>query len=91
MVNIHPALLPRHGGKGMYGRHVHEAVVAQGDRETGITIHYVDENYDEGQIIFQARCAVLPSDTPDDVAARVHALEYRHFPTVIEQAFGVGR
>jgi phosphoribosylglycinamide formyltransferase-1 len=87
IINIHPALLPRFGGRGMYGRHVHEAVVAQGETETGITIHYVNENYDEGQIIFQARCEVLRSDSPDDVAARVHELEYRYFPEIIEQAF----
>jgi phosphoribosylglycinamide formyltransferase-1 len=88
IINIHPALLPRFGGKGMYGHHVHEAVVSQGERETGITIHLVNENYDEGQILFQARCPVLPSDTPDEVAARVHALEYKHFPEIIEQVFG---
>ena len=84
IINIHPALLPKHGGKGMYGMRVHEAVVAAGDKESGITIHYVNENYDEGQIIFQASCPVLPSDTPEDVAAKVHALEYKHYPQVIE-------
>jgi len=84
IVNIHPALLPRHGGKGMYGDKVHEAVLAQGDTESGITIHYVNEHYDEGQIVFQASCPVLPGDTADDVANRVHALEYAHFPRVIE-------
>jgi phosphoribosylglycinamide formyltransferase-1 len=84
IVNIHPALLPRHGGKGMYGMRVHEAVVAAGDTESGITIHYVNENYDEGQIIFQARCPVSPSDTPEDVADKVHALEYRYYPEVVE-------
>ena len=83
IVNIHPALLPEYGGKGMYGMRVHEAVVAAGDKESGITIHYVNEHYDEGQIIFQARCPVLPSDTPGDVAAKVHALEYRYYPQVI--------
>ena len=85
IINIHPALLPKFGGKGMYGSHVHEAVVASGEKESGITIHYVNENYDEGRIIFQARCPVLPTDTPDDVAAKVHALEYKFFPTVIEK------
>ena len=84
IINIHPALLPKHGGQGMYGMRVHEAVVAAGDRESGITIHYINENYDEGQIIFQARCPVLPSDTPEDVAAKVHVLEYKHYPQVIE-------
>ena len=85
IINIHPALLPKYGGKGMYGSHVHEAVVANRESETGITIHYVNENYDEGKLIFQARCDVLPTDTPDDVANKVHALEYRHFPEVIEK------
>jgi len=83
IINIHPALLPKFGGKGMYGSRVHEAVVASGEKETGITIHYVNENYDEGKIIFQAKCPVLPTDSPDDVAAKVHALEYKHFPRVI--------
>ena len=85
IINIHPALLPKHGGKGMYGMRVHEAVVAADESESGITIHYINENYDEGQIIFQARCPVLPSDTPEDVAAKVHALEYKHYPQVIEE------
>ncbi|MDR3339098.1 MAG: phosphoribosylglycinamide formyltransferase [Candidatus Symbiothrix sp.] len=83
IINIHPALLPKFGGKGMYGSHVHEAVVAAKETNTGITIHYVNENYDEGQIIFQAKCAVLPTDSPDDVATKVHALEYEYFPKVI--------
>lgn len=84
IINIHPALLPKHGGKGMYGMHVHEAVVAAGDKESGITIHYINENYDEGDIIFQATCPVSPTDTPDEVATKVHALEYAHYPHVIE-------
>ena len=84
IINIHPALLPKYGGKGMYGMHVHEAVVAAGERETGITIHYIDEHYDEGTVIFQATCPVLPSDTPEEVAAKVHALEYAHYPKIIE-------
>jgi len=83
IINIHPALLPKFGGKGMYGSHVHEAVVASGEKESGITIHFANENYDEGRIIFQARCPVLPTDSPDDVASKVHALEYEHFPRVI--------
>ncbi|MEG1543160.1 MAG: phosphoribosylglycinamide formyltransferase [Tannerellaceae bacterium] len=83
IINIHPALLPKHGGKGMFGMHVHEAVVADGDSQSGITIHYVNENYDEGNIIFQATCPVLPSDTPEEVATKVHALEYAHYPRVI--------
>jgi len=85
IINIHPALLPKFGGKGMYGSHVHEALVAAGEKESGITIHYVNENYDEGQIIFQARCPVLPTDSPDDVATKVHALEYEHFPRIIKE------
>ncbi|HKM92432.1 MAG TPA: phosphoribosylglycinamide formyltransferase [Prolixibacteraceae bacterium] len=85
VVNIHPALLPNYGGKGMYGSKVHEAVVENGEKESGITIHYVNEHYDEGNIIFQAKCEVLPNDTPDDVAAKVHQLEYDNFPKVIDQ------
>ena len=85
IVNIHPALLPKHGGKGMYGSHVHESVVAAGDTESGITIHLIDGNYDKGTTFFQATCHVLPTDTPDDVAQKVHALEYKHFPHVIEE------
>ena len=85
IVNIHPALLPKYGGKGMYGMHVHEAVVKAGERESGITIHYINEHYDEGDTIFRATCPVLPTDSPGDVAEKVHALEYEHFPRVIEQ------
>lgn len=83
MVNIHPALLPKYGGKGMYGMHVHEAVVAAREKESGITIHEVNEHYDEGRIIFQAKCAVLESDSPEDVANKIHELEYKHFPQVV--------
>lgn len=83
MVNIHPALLPKYGGKGMYGMHVHEAVVAAGEKESGITIHEVNEHYDEGRIIFQAKCSVLESDNPEDVANKIHELEYKHFPQVV--------
>ncbi|MDR2086960.1 MAG: phosphoribosylglycinamide formyltransferase [Dysgonamonadaceae bacterium] len=85
IINIHPALLPKYGGKGMYGHHVHEAVVAAKETESGITIHYVNEHYDEGQIIFQAKCEVLPADSAEEVARKVHLLEYRYFPEVIEQ------
>ena len=85
IVNIHPALLPASGGKGMYGHHVHEAVIAAGEKESGITIHYVNDHYDQGAIIFQAKCPVLPTDTPDDLAARVHELEYRYFPQIIAE------
>ena len=84
IINIHPSLLPKHGGKGMYGMHVHEAVVADKDKESGISIHYVNENLDEGAIIFQAKVEVKPTDTPEDVAHNVHALEYEYFPKVIE-------
>lgn len=84
IVNIHPALLPNYGGKGMYGNRVHEAVIAAGDKQSGITIHYIDEHYDSGSIIFQTTCDVLPTDTSDDLAAKVHALEYKYFPKVIE-------
>jgi phosphoribosylglycinamide formyltransferase-1 len=83
IINIHPALLPKYGGKGMYGSHVHEAVVANRETESGITIHYVNENYDEGNIIFQAKCEISPADSPEDVAEKVHALEYKYFPEVI--------
>lgn len=83
IVNIHPALLPKFGGKGMYGHFVHKAVVAAGETESGITIHYVNERYDEGQLIFQARCAVSPTDTPEDVAHNVQLLEHLHYPRVV--------
>src|SRR5574344_18435 len=85
IINIHPALLPKHGGKSMYGSKVHEAVVADGDKESGITIHYIDEHYDQGLTIYQAKCEVLPTDTPEDVAKKVHVLEYKWFPVVIER------
>lgn len=84
IINIHPALLPLYGGKGMYGDRVHRAVVEAGEKESGITIHYVNEHYDEGDIIFQARCELLPGDSPEEVARKVHALEYAHFPEVID-------
>jgi len=85
IVNIHPALLPDFGGKGMYGSRVHEAVLAAGKTRSGITIHYVNEQYDDGEVIFQASCPVNPGDTPDDLASRIHQLEYAHYPRVIEQ------
>lgn len=85
IVNIHPALLPKYGGKGMYGMHVHEAVVKAGEKESGITIHYINERYDEGPVIFQASCPVSPSDSPEEVARKVHALEYAYYPEVIEK------
>lgn len=87
IINIHPALLPKYGGKGMYGDNVHKAVVAAREKESGITIHYVNENYDEGSIIFQAKCVVDPDDTYQDIAKKVHELEYIHFPKVIESLF----
>ena len=85
IINIHPALLPKHGGKGMYGAKVHEAVHANRDKETGITIHHVNEVYDEGKTIFQASCPVTNEDTPETIAAKVHKLEYEHFPRVIAE------
>ncbi len=84
IVNIHPALLPKYGGKGMYGMKVHEAVIAAGEPESGISIHLVNEHYDEGQVIFQARCAVEPHDTPESLAQKIHALEYEYYPQVVK-------
>lgn len=85
IINIHPALLPNHGGKGMYGMKVHEAVKLAGDIQTGITIHAVDDKYDEGEVIFQATCPVHTDDTPEQIADKVHQLEYQHYPAVIER------
>ncbi|WP_298550317.1 phosphoribosylglycinamide formyltransferase [uncultured Algibacter sp.] len=85
VINVHPALLPKYGGKGMYGMHVHEAVVANKEKETGITIHYVNEHYDEGTIIFQAACKVNKNDNAEDVANKIHELEMKHFPIVVEK------
>ena len=85
MINIHPALLPKFGGKGMYGMHIHEAVVENKELETGITIHYVNENYDEGTVIFQTKCNVLPTDSAQDIAAKIHLLEMKYFPMVVNQ------
>ena len=84
VINIHPALLPKYGGKGMYGKYVHQAVVNNKETETGITIHYVNEHYDEGAIIFQAKCTVEPNDTFEDVSNKIHKLEMEHFPKVVE-------
>ncbi len=84
VINIHPALLPSYGGKGMYGMKVHEAVIAAGEKESGITIHYVNNHYDEGAAIFQAKCEIVPEDTPETLATKVHALEYEYFPWVIK-------
>lgn len=84
IINIHPALLPKYGGKGMYGHNVHEAVIANKEKESGITIHYVNDHYDEGQIIFQAKCEVSSNDTPDTLASKIHILEKEYYPKVIE-------
>jgi len=85
IINIHPALLPKHGGKGMYGMHVHNAVVQNKDSESGITIHFVNEHYDEGKYILQASCKLTSEDTAESVAQKVHLLEYEHFPKVVEE------
>lgn len=84
IINIHPALLPKFGGKGMYGQYVHEAILNAGEIESGITVHYVDEHYDNGDIIFQTACPILESDTPESLAQRIHQLEHLHYPMVIE-------
>ncbi|MHA7056835.1 phosphoribosylglycinamide formyltransferase [Aquimarina sp. M1] len=89
VINIHPALLPKYGGKGMYGSHVHEAIIRNKEKESGITIHYVNEHYDEGAIIFQAKTPVGSDDSAEDVAKAIHVLEYKHFPAVIEKALGL--
>lgn len=85
IINIHPALLPKYGGKGMYGTHVHNAVIQSQEEESGITVHYVNEKFDEGRIIMQARCPVFPDDSPESLAQRVHALEYLYYPVAIKQ------
>ena len=85
VINIHPALLPKYGGKGMYGMNVHKAVLASKDKESGITIHLVNHDYDKGKIVFQATCPILPKDTPETLADRVHELEHQHYPRVIEE------
>jgi phosphoribosylglycinamide formyltransferase-1 len=83
IVNIHPALLPKYGGKGMYGSRVHEAVIAAGEKESGITVHFVDELYDHGKVIMQATCVVESTDTPETLAEKIHLLEHKHFPLAI--------
>ncbi len=85
VINIHPALLPKYGGKGMYGMRVHRAIIENGEKESGITIHQVNEHYDEGDIIFQTRCRISSDDTPESLAAKIHELEYKHYPRVIEE------
>lgn len=85
IINIHPALLPKYGGKGMYGMSVHEAVKASSEKETGITIHEVNEHYDDGKIIFQKKCKISNDDFPEDIANKVHSLEYKYYPQVIEK------
>ena len=85
IINIHPSLLPAYGGKGMYGNKVHEAVINAGETKSGITIHLVDEIYDNGKTLFQAECPVMKDDTPDSLAQRIHKLEYTHFPRVIDE------
>jgi phosphoribosylglycinamide formyltransferase-1 len=85
MVNVHPALLPSYGGKGMYGMHVHEAVIANKEKKSGITIHFVNENYDEGKIIFQHECVVDTSDDPESLAGKIHELEYEYYPKTVEK------
>ena len=91
ILNIHPALLPDFGGKGMYGDKVHEAVIAAGQKETGITIHLVDEHYDHGKTVFQASTTVEETDTPDSIAQKVHALEHLHYPRIIAEWLGIGK
>ncbi len=88
IINIHPALLPKYGGKGMYGSRVHEAVIAANEKESGITIHWVNENYDEGAIIFQEKCSINSSDTAETLANKIHALEHTHFAPTIEKLLG---
>lgn len=88
IINIHPALLPNYGGKGMYGARVHQCVIDNGDTESGITIHYVNNQFDEGEIIFQAKCAISPTDLPDDLAKKIHKLEHIYFPQQIEKLWG---
>jgi phosphoribosylglycinamide formyltransferase-1 len=84
IINIHPALLPKYGGKGMYGMKVHETVIANNEKESGITIHYVNENYDDGDIILQAKCSISKDDNPETLSQKIHLLEYEYFPKAIE-------
>ncbi|MDF1550924.1 MAG: phosphoribosylglycinamide formyltransferase [Bacteroidales bacterium] len=85
IINIHPALLPKYGGKGMYGMKVHEAIIKNGEKESGITIHFVNDKYDDGEIIAQVKCKIEPDETPESLANKIHLLEYEHFPKVIER------
>lgn len=85
IINIHPSLLPKYGGKGMYGIHVHRAVIANAETESGITIHFVNEEYDEGEIILQEKCAIVPNETPETLAKKIHELEWNYLPKAIEQ------
>ena len=89
IINIHPALLPKYGGKGMYGHRVHEAVIAAGEKESGITIHYVDEIYDHGKIIFQAKCSITENDNPESLAKKISLLEHTNFPRIISELIGI--
>ncbi|MDX1685775.1 MAG: phosphoribosylglycinamide formyltransferase [Saprospiraceae bacterium] len=91
ILNIHPALLPNYGGKGMYGQNVHKAVKSSGDKETGITIHFVNQEYDKGRVIFQSSCQIDPEDSPEDIAKKVQKLEHKYFPKVIESVIESGR
>ncbi|MDA9563761.1 phosphoribosylglycinamide formyltransferase [Flavobacteriales bacterium] len=88
IINIHPALLPKYGGKGMYGGYVHQSVIENKEKESGITIHYVNENFDEGEIIFQASCSISSEDTAESLAEKIHKLEHNHFPKIIETLWG---
>lgn len=85
IINIHPALLPKYGGKGMYGMNVHKAIIENQEKESGISIHFVNENYDEGEVIFQAKTNISEDDTPETLAEKIHELEYKHFPEIIQQ------
>ena len=91
MINIHPALLPKYGGKGMYGMHVHQAVYNAQEKESGITIHYVNDQYDEGEVIFQTHCELSPQDSPEEIAQKVQQLEHKYFPKVIEELLNKSR
>ena len=91
IINIHPALLPKFGGKGMYGMKVHELVKTAAEKETGITVHLVNDQYDEGTIVFQAKCTVDSNDTPEQIASKVHQLEYAHYPRIIEEWILIGK
>lgn len=91
IINIHPALLPNYGGKGMYGDNVHKAVITNQEKESGISIHYVNEEYDKGELIFQKKCKIYSEDTPDSLAQKIHQLEYKYFPAIIEKSIEKNR